>query len=167
MRLVSGDNVSSLRSEKLILAHACEVELGRIAEKEGAEAEEMLRHCQITVDNDFRDSTFLVRIEFRGQVFKQFKADLYRMKEQKEIADVAGVAMRGNISLVGQMHFVRLDQLFPRSIKDVEVTYDPECNLKIIKVIFKNGHVAEAPEHEAKTDLFTAKCSMLFDLPPL
>ena len=76
-------------------------------------------------------------------------------------------AMRANLSLVAQMHFARLEQLFPRAILDVQIGYDPELRVKTIRVAFRNGHVAEGPETEAKSDVFTARCVMLHDLPPL
>ncbi len=74
---------------------------------------------------------------------------------------------RQNLSLVAQMHWARLDRLFPKSIRNVELERrEVDLNHRLI-VTFKNGHVADCLESEAKDDLFTARCTMLYNLPPL
>ena len=92
--------------------------------------------------------------------------DVLTMKDDR-FEEIITAAMRANLSLVAQMHFARLDQMFPKAIKDVRMNYDPDKRTKVVVVEFKNGHVAEAPEAEVNTDLFTARCAMLYDLPPI
>lgn len=75
--------------------------------------------------------------------------------------------MRSHLNLVAQMHFARLDQMFPNSIAEVTMGYSPERAEKTIIVKFKNGHVADGPEAESKSEFFLAKCTMLYDLPPI
>lgn len=143
------------------------------AHREGPDAVAILRYLQISADSHFHDMSTRVVIEYSHPeqgyfVLYGFSIDDNDLrKDEAHVTKVLSVAMQGNLSLVGQMHFVRLQKYFPKAIRDVAVLFDEKLHQKIIQVQFKNGHVAEAPEAEAKTDLFLAKCSMLFDLPPL
>jgi hypothetical protein len=74
---------------------------------------------------------------------------------------------RQNLSLVAQMHWARLNALFPKSIKNVGLERNEATLEHRLVVHFKNGHVAECIEKEAKDDLFTARCAMLYNLPPI
>lgn len=74
---------------------------------------------------------------------------------------------RQNLSLVAQMHWARLDRLFPKSIKVVDIERNEQSLNHKLLVRFKNGHTAECYEKDAKDDLFTAQCAMLYNLPPL
>lgn len=85
----------------------------------------------------------------------------------EELRDKVTNTMRSHLNLVAQMHHARLDKLFPGSIQEVTMGYSPEKALKTIHVKFKNGHMAEGPEHEAKQDIFLARCTMLYNLPPI
>jgi len=69
--------------------------------------------------------------------------------------------MSAHMNLLTQMHFARLAQMFPKSILTVEIEGEQ------LVVEFKNGHKAIGPLHEAKTELFHARCAMLYDLPEL
>ena len=85
----------------------------------------------------------------------------------KALEDQVTTTMRKHLDLVAQMHFARLEQMFPKSIDTVTMGYDPAKDQKLVIVKFKNGHVAQGPESEAKTDVFHARCAMLYDLPPI
>lgn len=74
---------------------------------------------------------------------------------------------RQNLSLVAQMHWARLDTMFPKAIRNCEIERNEATLDHRLIVTFKNGHVADCFEREAKDDLFTARCSMLYNLPPL
>jgi hypothetical protein len=82
---------------------------------------------------------------------------------EKRVSHVA----RQNLSLVAQMHWARLDRMFPKAIKNCELERNLDTMRHRLIVTFRNGHVADCFEDEAKDDLFTAKCIMLYDLPPL
>lgn len=76
-------------------------------------------------------------------------------------------AMRDHLNIVSQMHLARLEQMFPRAIKDVELGYDVTRGVKTLVVKFKNGHEADCDEGQAKSQEFLAKCTMLYDLPAI
>lgn len=147
-------------------------ELRKIAEDEGPDGMLMLEHTEFVIDYGTMDAALRVAMEYRGQRVWQAELDMSREQMDRGMVDELfkkniTSAMRGTLSLVGQMHHARLDKLFPKSIKEVKVSYDPEKARKVVNVHFHNGHVASADEMEAKTELFTARCSLLYDLPPL
>lgn len=130
--------------------NALVAELRAIAEREGPEAIAAVPYFKTCV------------YQFRLAV-----SSIYEAMSDGELENRVSAVMRNNLSILGQLHYVHLHKLFPHAIRDVQVEYDVTQDLKVVKVLFKNGHIAEAPEHESKTDLFIARCSMLFDLPPL
>lgn len=138
--------------------------LVRQAERELAH--DILQFFQVSVDTNWESTTFRIAVEFNRELVKRFDIHVSYKDNTETLMEKINLVMQGNLSLVGQMHFVRLHKVFPNSIRDVTVVYNADKHEKIIHVEFKNGHVAEAPEAEAKTDLFIARCSMLFDLPP-
>jgi hypothetical protein len=75
--------------------------------------------------------------------------------------------MEAYFRLAGQVHHAYFEARFPRSIEQVCIGYDSRSATKMIWVKFANGHVAEGPEAQARTDFFIAKCIMLHDLPML
>ena len=146
-------------------------ELRRVAKQEGPEGEYLLSVSDITADYIKRRQAIKAELLFMNKVvWKQeipiSELDVMTM-EYGRLKEKITAVMRANLSLVAQLHFARLEQLFPKAIKDVHINYDPDKHTKVVVVEFKNGYVAEAPEAEAKTDLFTARCAMLYDLPPL
>lgn len=145
-------------------------ELKAIAEREGPEAIAAVPYFEITVDHESAQQVMRVQIEIHKTCVYQFRlavSSIYEAMSDGELENRVSAVMRNNLSILGQLHYVRLHKLFPHAIRDVQVEYDATQDLKVVKVLFKNGHIAEAPEHESKTDLFIARCSMLFDLPPL
>ena len=146
-------------------------ELRRVAKQEGPEGEYLLSVSDITADYIKGRQAIKVELLFMNKVVWKREIpiseyDVMTMKDDR-FEEIITAAMRANLSLVAQMHFARLDQMFPKAIKNVRMNYYPDKRTKVVVVEFKNGHVAEAPEAEAKTDLFTARCAMLYDLPPI
>ena len=142
-----------------------------MAKQEGPEGEYLLSVSDITADYIKGRQAIRVELSFLNKVvwtreIPLSESDVMTMDDSR-FEEKITAAMRANLSLVAQMHFARLEQLFPKAIKDVRMSYDPVKHTKVVVVEFKNGHVAEAPEAEAKTDLFTARCAMLYDLPPI
>lgn len=142
-----------------------------IAAKEGVEASLMMRETDITVDFRKNRSVLLCAVTYRQHpiwertipMSEEMMSQLTDDQFEKTISN----AMRGTLSLAGQLAQVRLEKMFPESIKTVLVTYDPQRAEKVFQVIFKNGHMAEEFESELWGDVFKAKCTMLYDLPPL
>ena len=146
-------------------------ELHRIAQYEGVP--DAAKDMDISVDWIFGRDQIRVQIVSRGTrkflwsyIFRVSEWDLDHMDEDTFDVRITE-AMRANLSIVGQMHHAWLDQHFPRRIKKVTVHYRGKSKLKMIHVEFMNGHIAEGPEIEIKTDLFLARCCMLYDLPSL
>lgn len=74
--------------------------------------------------------------------------------------------LRGNLSARSELHHFRLNQHFPKRIREVKLVKEiPEDQLYII-VVFNNGHIVRKPEVEAQGKDFLALCGMLYDLPP-
>lgn len=92
--------------------------------------------------------------------------DEFRM-DDKELRQVISETMKAHLDLAAQLHFARLSQKFPSAITNVSMAYDATTNTKMIQVLFKNGHKAIGPESEAKSEVFLARCAMLYDLPPI
>jgi len=137
------------------------------------DGEYALEHFDVTVDQ-FRDGYVLMGVEFRGnQIWKQrvhvsgLTAGGGCDMSDEKLRETVTTTMRSHLNLVAQMHHARLDKLFPGSIQDVTMGYNPETAQKTVHVKFKNGHVAEGPEFEAKQDIFLARCMMLYNLPPI
>ena len=146
-------------------------ELRAIAIAEGDDALRMMDFLDITADYKGNGKVELV-IEFNKEVIwrnrlpiSRTNVDVPSTMTDEKLQSTLSVHMRKQLSLVSQMHHARLDKLFPNSIKEVKLGYDPAKAEKLVIVIFKNGHTAEACEAESKTDLFTARCAMLYDLP--
>jgi hypothetical protein len=143
-------------------------QLREIAVSEGDDAMRMMDYMDITAD--IRGPRLEVNVEFnkeiiwRGRMAVTSSEVEYDMSDEK-LQSTLSVHMKKQLSLVSQMHHARLDKLFPNAIKEVKLGYDPAKAEKLVIVIFKNGHQAEASEAESKTDLFTARCAMLYDLP--
>lgn len=159
---------SAVRSLYNVLQVAWD-ELRRIATDEGPEGQMLFEMCDLTADR--KDTRVRLALEFNKKevwvkVISLSESDLRELSDETFRMRITET-MRSTLSLVGQMHHARLESLFPKKIKEVTVEYDPEKARKIIHVHFKNGHVATADEFEAKSDLFTARCLMLHDLPPL
>lgn len=142
-----------------------------LEEPEGAR---FLDHAEITADYIKHRQAVGVELSYRGTVIWRRELPLTAndveiasaMSDQQVIETVTGT-MRKHLNLIAQMHFARLEPMFPGSIDEVTMGFDPKTNTKTIHVKFKNGHVAEGPEGEAKDEIFLARCAMLYDLPPL
>lgn len=136
------------------------------------EGEYALEHFDVTFDHGHAE-TVVMQIEFKGAVVwkrsfnvKGLSTDGVHIGDDA-LRDAVTNTMKAHLNLVAQMHFARLDQMFPKSISEVTMGYDIEKDQKLVIVAFKNGHKAIGPEHEAKTELFHARCAMLYDLPPI
>lgn len=171
MWLVPGEAVPTLhRTLQRLSQHGIEVLRGLVRELEGEYA---LEHFDVTVDQH-KDGYATIAVEFKGnQIWKKHMlvpgltaGDGVNMSDE-QLRDRVTTTMRSHLSLVAQMHHARLDKLFPGSIQEVTMGYDPEKAQKTLHVKFKNGHVAEGPEFEAKQDIFLARCTMLYNLPPI
>lgn len=146
-------------------------EVKSIAAKEGPEAVGMMRYIDCTADFRTNYNYLTLGVTYQqGQIWmrklKMAEHDLFSMNEDGFVKTISE-AMRGTLSLAGQIEQARLEKLFPGSIKNVLVTYDQERKEKAFQVVFKNGHMAEGYESEVRSDFFTAKCTMLYDLPAL
>lgn len=171
--MVSGEVMPALRrSINTVIGYAW-AEIRRIAKEEGDDGMRMMEHLDLTADvNNGRD-LLEIAVEFKKEVIWRSRVPITRANidfessmSNKELQDTLSVHMRKQLSLVAQLHHARLDKLFPGAISGVRLGYIPATAEKIIIVTFKNGHEAEATETESKTDLFTARCLMLYDLPP-
>lgn len=146
-------------------------ELRKIAEREGPEGVYLLERAEFTVD--YAGSDIVLALQFgRDVVWKQrLSIKRYDIEENKisvtEMEQRIVDTMRKSLSVVGMAEHARLDAQFKKSIERVEVEYRPDIHEKNFKVFFKNGHVAEGTESEIRTDYFMARCTMIYDLPPL
>lgn len=158
------------RSLQRLSQHGVEVLRELVRELEGEYA---LDHFDVTVDQS-KDGFATIAVEFKGnRIWKKhmavrgLTASMGTELNDDELRKTVTNTMRGHLSLVAQMHHARLEQMFPGCIQEVTMGFDLEKALKTIHVRFKNGHVAEGPEHEAKQDIFLARCAMLYNLPPI
>jgi len=135
----------------------------------------LLEHADITADYIKGRSCVRIQLLFKNKPIwirelamsaNQIELREGGMTDEKFESTITNT-MRSHLNLVAQMHFARLDQLFPNSIAEVTMGFDPTTNTKTLNVKFKNGHVADGPEAEAKGEFFLAKCAMLYDLPPI
>lgn len=133
-----------------------------------------LDHAEITADYIKHRQAVGVELSYRGKVIWRKElpitandVEFASKMSDKDLMETVTSTMRKHLNLIAQMHFARLEPMFPNSIDEVTMGFDPKSNTKTIHVKFKNGHVAEGPESEAKQDIFLARCAMLYDLPPL
>ncbi len=84
---------------------------------------------------------------------------------QKDQHDPTAV-LRGNLSARTELHHFRLNQHFPKHVREVQLERN-ECEARLYIIVhFKNGHRVKKPESEAMSKDFLALCGMLYDLPP-
>lgn len=170
MRLLPGEGMSTLQGTlRTRVQSLAALELHKMCLESEISDWPEISNIEIAVDVDHLRGGLLLQIDFsRDRSWsKKITVSSYADMSEGELENRVSAAMRNNISILGQMHYVRLHKLFPNSIKDVQIQYKPETHEKIVQVLFKNGHRAEATEHESKGELFIAKCSMLYDLPPI
>jgi hypothetical protein len=124
--------------------------------------------------NQSHDGFAEMVVEFRGKRIFQKQIAIRGLTASNgvdmsddDLRSVVTNTMRSHLNLVAQMHFARLEPMFPGSIAEVTMGFSPATHQKTVAVKFKNGHIAEGPEHEVKSDLFLARCIMLYDLPPI
>jgi hypothetical protein len=149
-------------------------ELVRAALAEGSEGKFLLEHAEITADYIKGRQSIRIALSFKGSELwvrelpmTATQVELSSVMSDKSFEEKITTTMRSHLNLVAQMHYARLEPMFPNSIQEVTMDYDIETNTKLVRVKFKNGHVADGPEHEAKSEFFLAKCTMLYDLPPI
>ncbi len=128
------------------------------------------KYADLCVDKDY--SSYSVRIRLSGgppgmQIDAQWNMDIGGYNGMRGLAEAVTHVARQNLSLVAQMHWARLNNLFPNSIKDVQLERNMATLDHKLIVKFRNGHEAECLEKEAQDDLFTARCSMLYNLPTI
>lgn len=146
-------------------------ELRKIAEREGPDGAYLLQQCEFCVD--LHTGMAVLSLQFGRDVVWKQQLPISKGQVENGSITVAAMekhvieAMRKTLSLVGQVEHSRLNGHFPKSIERVEVEYLPATNEKNFKVFFKNGHMAEGTEAEIRTDYFMARCTMIYDLPPL
>lgn len=146
-------------------------ELRRIAEQEGPEGRYLLEQAEFCVDA--HGGNVVLSLQFGREVVWKSTLPISRAQiddgamPSAEMEQHAVAAMRKSLSVVGQYEHARLNKYFPKSIDRVEVNYDANANEKTFKVHFKNGHVAEGTQSEMSSDYFMARCTMIYDLPPL
>ncbi len=131
---------------------------------------EVLIKAQITAD--YVGSGVQLEIVFLNfYLFRRIlPLTIYMVENEMSRADVENTVtttMAAHLNLMTQMHFARLAHMFPRSIAQVTTEHDAEKNIDLLVVEFRNGHKAVGPVSEAKTELFHARCAMLYDLPQL
>lgn len=169
MWLVSGEIMPALRGSLSRVVSVALAEIRQIAAKEDGGGY-LLEHVEVTADFIMSRTMIELRIQFFDMVmwFKRFPVSEAQLMEMDtdEIKEKVTHAMRGTLDLLANMHHARLARMFPNCIHKVEVEFSIDTRTKLISVMFKNGHIATASEAEAKTDLFTARCAMLYDLPP-
>jgi hypothetical protein len=162
-------SVTQRRSLQTVIA-LLHGELKRIAEEEGEDALMLVRYCDVSADF-VHDQKLIVKVDWQNKTiwWAEIKMSEHEMLNlaDGDFKDTVTRTMRGTLSLAGQKHHARLELMFPKAIEKVDVAYNAEKDCKMVAVRFKNGHIATATEHEAKTDLFTARCAMLYDLPPI
>lgn len=132
----------------------------------------LLEHADVTADYVNGRNEVMVKLLFQNKEIWEKRiaitADqVERTMDDEDLEKTISRTLRAHLNIVAQMHFARLELLFPKSIAEVTMGYDSRLAVKTIHVKFKNGHVAEGPESEAKTELFHARCAMLYDLPPI
>ena len=149
-------------------------ELVRAALAEGPEGRFLLEYAEITADYIKGRQSIRIALSFKGSELwvrelpmTSSQVELSSVMSDKSFEEKITTTMRSHLNLVAQMHYARLEPMFPGSIAEVTMDYDVDTNTKLVRVKFKNGHVADGPEHEAKSEFFLAKCTMLYDLPPI
>lgn len=141
---------------------------------EGPEGMWLLEHADITCDYIDGRTGIRVALSFKGNELWVRKLSLSATQVEfgstmsdKKFEETITTTMRNHLNLVAQMHYARLEPMFPNSIAEVTMGFDMDSHEKTVIVKFKNGHVADGPEREAKSEFFLAKCTMLYDLPPI
>lgn len=140
----------------------------------GPEGKYLLEYAEITADYIKGRQSIRVALSFKGNELwvrelpmSATQVEFRTQMDDKEFESKITTTMRNHLNLVAQMHYARLEPMFPGSIQEVTMGFDMETNEKTICVKFKNGHVADGPERESKSEFFLAKCTMLYDLPPI
>jgi hypothetical protein len=83
---------------------------------------------------------------------------------QKTAADPTS-GLKGLLSARSELHHFRLNQHFPKRVKEVRVKMNELTREPIVTVCFLNGHMLQRPENEIMTTEFLALCAMVYDLP--
>jgi hypothetical protein len=173
VRLVSGEVMPSLQRSLVGINSILYRELRKqsLVHPEGIL---FLDNAEITADYIKHRQAVGVTLSYRGKMIWKREipvtaneVEFSSQMSDKDLIDQVTSTMRKHLNLVAQMHFARLEPMFPNSIEEVTMGFNPDTHTKTIHVKFKNGHVAEGPESEAKQDIFLARCAMLYDLPPL
>lgn len=133
----------------------------------------MIKELHATTDPHCRTTVIGVRWWHGGWTKMRVNQDVLEgrvtvrphVKFQKEQEDPVE-ALRGNISARTQLHLHRLNQHFPKRVRDVQLERSEAIAEYIVIVQFHNGHVVRRPESEVQTKDFLALCGMLYDLPP-
>lgn len=122
--------------------------------------------ADLAVDPDYKRYAVQVHLT-GGGINAHWVMDIGDYDSMANLEKTVTHVARQNLSLVAQMHWARLDRMFPGSIKNVGLERNEATLQHRLVVVFKNGHIADCIEKEAHDDLFTARCSMLYNLPPL
>jgi hypothetical protein len=84
---------------------------------------------------------------------------------QKGVVDPTA-ALRSSLSVRSEMHCFRLNQHFPKRVREVQIEMNDATKDPTIVVHFVNGHSVRRRESEVMSSEFLALCGMLYDLPP-
>ena len=146
-------------------------ELNRLARKEGPDGLALLSRCEFTADFEKGKGRCRIHLQIGREVvwtgYASVTEDDVQFLADEELVKRVLTPIRDSMSLVGLEVHAAVDRLFPKSVRKVDVEYSVEQAERKFAVLFQNGHVAEVMESELRTEIFVARCSMLYDLPPL
>lgn len=131
-----------------------------------------MEHFEVTVDQA-HDQYVHMRIWFEHRPIWERKIHVpvlntgYVDTQDQGLQNIVTHVMKEHLDLKSQLHHAWLSQYFPNSIKSVGMEFNLETQTKMICVTFKNGHKAIGPESDVKKDIFLARCTMIYDLPPI
>jgi hypothetical protein len=175
--VVSSEDLSPpRRSVEQNVRNALIVKIAQTAAKENirpSDLEWMIKDVRCVIDQRARTVDVLVRwwsgreSKFRineGYILYNVEISACVML-QKDQHDPTAV-LRGQLSARTELHHFRLNQHFPKHIREVQLERNMEKNQLMICVTFVNGHKVSRPEAEATSKDFLALCGMLYDLPP-
>lgn len=109
------------------------------------------------------EETYKIKVELYGE--KIWSMEIPVTKVMEDDPQILTKAMFQTLNIAAQVFRARLAKHFPKHIKSVDMAYSASIRERIVTVTFKNGYTTSAPESEALSDLFVARCGMMYDLP--
>lgn len=74
--------------------------------------------------------------------------------------------LHASLATRAELHHFRLNQHFPKRVKECQMEISPTDGHTYLIVHFVNGHKVRRLEREVQSSEFLALCGMLYDLPP-